>query len=120
MKTILFAAALSFSGIALAQAADTTGEATEPTTSQTVAPGNAARVALRRGARGIPVVSDPAMAPAGANEPVSVTPGATVVPNPNQSAAFASQPAAEDYPACSRTVTDKCVQAYEIGVGNPD
>ena len=119
MKTILFAAALSFSGIALAQAADTTGEATEPmaATPQTVAPGNAAP---ERDARGIPVVSDPAMAPAGANEPVSVTPGATVVPNPNQSAAFASQPAAEDYPACSRTVTDNCVQAYERGVGNPD
>ena len=119
MKTILFAAALSISGIALAQAAGTTGEATEPmaATSQTVAPGNAAP---ERDARGIPVVSDPAMAPAGANEPVSVTPGATVVPNPNQSAAFASQPAAEDYPACSRTVTDNCVQAYERGVGNPD
>jgi len=98
MKSLLFAAALTISGAALAQSA--------------VAPGNAAP---ERDARGIPVVSDPAMAPAGANQPVAMTPGAQMVPNPNAAAAFATQPSAKTYPPCTREVTDGCVQTYERG-----
>ncbi|MDT9598425.1 hypothetical protein [Sphingosinicella rhizophila] len=102
MKTFLFTAALMLSGSAIAQ--------------ETVAPGNSAP---ELDARGIPVVSDPASAPPGVNEPLTVQPGAQVVPNPNASAAFATQPSTETYPVCSKTVTDNCVQAYERGVRDP-
>lgn len=88
-----------------------TGQAMSTTTMTTgsgmVAPGNAAP---ERDARGIPVVSDPAMVPPGVN----AAPGmAGAVANP--AAAFATQPSTDTYPACSRTVTDNCVQAYERG-----
>lgn len=106
MKSLLFAAALMVSGTALAQ--------TEPAPAggQPVAAGN---TAPERDARGIPVVSDPATAPAGTNEMVTIPPGAQVVVNPNQTAAFTPQPAAEVSPPCSRTVTDNCTQTYEGG-----
>lgn len=113
MKIVLFATALAMSGAALAQTeTDTTTTTTTTTmsTGATVAPGNAAP---ERDARGIPVISDPAMAPAGANEATVIPPGAQVVPNPNQRAAFQTQASSENYPACSRTVTDNCVQTYE-------
>ena len=96
MKSLIFAVALLAGGAALAQTP--------------VAPGN---TAPELDARGIPVVSDPATAPAGTNEPVSVPPGAQVVVNPNQAAAFTPQPATEVAPPCSRTVTDNCTQTYE-------
>lgn len=98
MKSLFVAAALFAGSAALAQ--------------QTVAPSNSAP---ERDARGIPVVSDPATAPAGTNQ--APPPGTgPVVPNPNQAAAFATQPASgEAPPPCSRTVTDNCIQAYEVG-----
>lgn len=77
---------------------------------QTVAPGNQAP---ERDARGIAVVSDPAMAPPGTN---NMTTGATMMAG-GQGSAFQSQPSSEEYPTCSRTVTDNCVQAYERGRG---
>jgi hypothetical protein len=122
MKLVLFAAALMLSGAALAQSqpetvpdtatttTDTTVTTTTTTTGMTVAPGN---TAPERDARGIPVISDPAVAPPGTNQAVVVPPGAVVVPNPNQAAAFQTQTAATTYPPCSRTVTDHCVQTYE-------
>lgn len=64
-------------------------------------------------ARGIPVVSAPATAPAGANQTVSVPAGATVTVNPNQSAVFTPVAATGDVPACSKAVTDHCTQTYE-------
>jgi len=99
MKLALFAAALAVSSTALAQ--------------QTVAPGNNSP---ERDARGIPVVSAPATAPAGANQPVSVPAGAAVVPAPNQAAVFSTQASTKTYPPCTREVTDGCVQTYERGV----
>ncbi|MGQ0589318.1 MAG: hypothetical protein ACT4N8_07290 [Sphingosinicella sp.] len=102
MKSINLAAALLTSGAAIAQ---TTAPADQP--GQTVAPGNSAP---ERDARGIPVISDPATAPPGFNEPPQV--GGTGAP---ANARPAPQPATEDYPVCSRTVTDNCVQAYERG-----
>ena len=66
-----------------------------------------------RDARGIPVVSAPATAPAGANQMMSAPAGARMVPAPNQSAVFTTRPATGEYPVCSRTVTDGCVQNYE-------
>ena len=99
MKSLILAGALAVGGTAFAQ------------TGQTVAPGNEAP---ERDARGIPVVSDPATAPAGFNQPPQ--PGGT---GASPTATPATQPATEDYPACSRTVTDNCVQAYERGVRDP-
>jgi hypothetical protein len=95
MKALPFAAAaLMFAGTAIAQ-------------TNTVPPSNSAPA---RDARGIAVVSSPAVAPAGWNVPYGS--GAPTAP--------ASQPApsmgaATDLPPCSRTVTDRCVQTYERG-----
>ncbi len=112
MKTALFAAALLIGGSAFAQQTD------DPAVSgtQTAAPGNANP---ERDARGIPVVSDAAEVPAGANESTPVAPGSVFTPNPNQQSVFAPRPAAETYQPCSRTVTDNCVQTYERGVRRP-
>ena len=108
MKSAIFAAALLFGGAAGAQPDPQPGTATTaPPATTTVAPGN---TAPERDARGIPVVSDPAEAPAGFNE--MPQPGGT---GASPSSPAPTQPATENYPACSRTVTDNCVQAYERG-----
>jgi hypothetical protein len=99
MRMAIFAAALAISGAALAQAP------MEPTT---VAPGN---TAPERDARGIPVISDPAVAPPGFNQPPQV--GGTGVPANATPAPMADN---GPTPPCSRTVTDNCVQTYERGV----
>jgi len=72
----------------------------------TVAPGN---TAPETDARGIPVISAPAVAPPGWNVPYGQgTPAPAGGPAP-------SMGAATDVPPCSRTVTDRCVQTYERG-----
>lgn len=88
----------------------TTAQPTMAATGTPVEPGN---TKPERDARGIPVISDPATAPAGANQMVSAAPGSQVVANPNQGQVFASMAATGSYPACSRTVTDHCAQKYE-------
>ena len=103
MKAAILAIALAMGGTAVAQTTDASG--------QTVAPGNQAP---ERDARGIPVVSDPAQAPAGFNQAPQV--GGT---GASPSTPPAPQPSNENYPACSRTVTDNCVQSYERGVARP-
>lgn len=103
MKSLIFAAALLTAGAAFAQT--------------TVPPAN---TAPEHDARGIAVVSDPATAPAGANQPIpQAPPGAVWVPNPDARAAFAPQPSTGEKPPCSRTVTDNCTQTYERGAGRP-
>ncbi len=57
-----------------------------------------------------------ARAPVGTNMGVQGTGTGPAVPMANQGAAFAPRPAAGEYPVCSRTVTDSCIQAYERGV----
>lgn len=97
MKLVLFAAAALTVGTAgLAQ--------------ETVAPAN---TNVERDARGIPVVSAPATAPAGANQVVQAAAGAQVVAAPNQSAVFATQASTRTYQPCTREITDGCVQTYE-------
>ncbi len=66
-------------------------------------------------ARGIPVISTPAMAPAGANQAVAVPAGATVTVNPNQATVFTPTAATGEFPPCSKTITDRCTQTYERG-----
>jgi hypothetical protein len=108
MKSLFLLSALLVSSAAIAQ---TTTEPAYTTTAapmeQTVAPGN---TNPERDARGIAVISDPASAPAGFNQQPGVG-GPTADP----SLPPPSQPATENYPACSRTVTDNCVQTYERG-----
>jgi hypothetical protein len=97
--TLFVAAAMLASTAAIAQPARTD-----------VPPGNSAP---ERDARGIPVVSAPASAPAGWNQPLgSGTATAAGQPAP-------AMGAATDLPPCSRTVTDRCVQTYERGVRAP-
>jgi len=99
VKMICFLAALAIGGTAVAQ-------------TQTSAPGN---TAPERDARGIPVVSDPAEVPAGANQSTPIPPGAVFTPRADQRTVFTPRPATENYRPCTRTVTDNCVQTYERG-----
>jgi hypothetical protein len=134
MKTVAFAFALLLGGAALAQtgltAYDGDGAATiafetdagaagmapaatlagavSADGAQLVLPGNAAP---ELDARGIPVVSDPATVPAGWNgtSAGAATGGPLLDP-------VTGEPVAEaDYPACTRAVTDNCLQTYEKG-----
>lgn len=118
MKSAFFAAALLVGTAALAQPGTQTSTQTDvqagqttttttTTTGQVVSPGN---TSPERDARGIPVVSDPAQAPTGFNQPPAV--GGT---GASPSSPPTPQPATENYPPCSRTVTDNCVQTYERG-----
>jgi hypothetical protein len=108
MKSLILAAAMFAGGTALAQ---TMPEPAPGAGTVTSAPGNSAP---ERDARGIPVVSDPADVPAGFNQPAQV--GGTGI---DPAARPAPQPATEEYRACSRTVTDNCVQTYERGTTRP-
>lgn len=152
MKTILFAAVLSVSGIALAQTTTdpqsttpaptdpmpvdgtdqmATGQTgTEDATGQTPTPGAPMVDPGMTTPSGVTTDdgtmpgdgmtqqgTDPnsmGVAPPMANQPWSNT-GAGTVPAANQSEAFTPRPAGTEYPACSRTVTDGCVQTYERG-----
>jgi translation initiation factor IF-2/pilus assembly protein FimV len=109
MKSALLATALLLGTAATAQTYTTTTTTTSAT-SQTVAPSNANP---ERDARGIPVISDPATAPAGFNQ----APGMNGVGGPMVDASTppAPQPSDASYPACTRTVTDNCLQTYERG-----
>lgn len=94
MKLLLIAAALTLGGSAAAQT--------------TVAPDNSAP---ERDARGIPVISDPATAPAGYNQPPQMVPAGTPAPT----VAPPTPTSAGPLPPCTRTVTDRCTQTYERG-----
>ncbi|MGQ0558002.1 MAG: hypothetical protein ACT4OE_00185 [Sphingosinicella sp.] len=97
MKYVLLAAAM-LSSAAYAQGG------------QVVAPSNANP---ETDARGVTVISAPAEVPAGANQSAPVAPGAVPQFTTDQRAVFTPRPATENYPPCSRTVTDNCVQTYE-------
>ena len=133
MKTVLFAAALLVGTAAIAQdVPDTTADtgqgdlstgtyvpgvadpnaplATTMTTADTWAASTGTTVAPdnsnpEHDARGIAVISDPAVVPPGFNGTVASAVGGPLEPV----AADAS------YPPCSRTITDNCLQTYERG-----
>jgi hypothetical protein len=95
MKFMLVAAAMTLGTAAVAQTTSTTTE---------------------RDSRGIPVVSAPATAPSGSNMAAPANnSGQPATVNPNQAQVFASRPAAQEYPPCTREMTDGCVQTYERG-----
>ena len=106
MKLTFFAAALMLSGAAIAQTPTDTTAA--PATGTPVAASNSAP---ERDARGIPVVSESATAPAGWN-----TPPGSGAPVADASSPAPTQGSAGELPPCSRTVTDRCTQTYERGV----
>jgi len=111
MKSAIFAIALLSGSAALAQTeelkpAETT--MTVASTGQVAMPSNAAP---ERDARGIAVISDPATVPAGYNGTPDALNG-TGGPLLDTTGEPAAMPDAT-YPACTRTVTDNCVQTYE-------
>ena len=139
MRTVAFAIALLMGGAAVAQTTTTTQPyvdvgtkttthtahgTTTPTSHGTVhttthgrtmaasgyvaAPSNADP---ERDARGIPVLSDPAVIPAGWNGTTGMAVGGPLVDV--STGETVTGPAG--YPACTATVTDNCVQAYERG-----
>jgi hypothetical protein len=73
-----------------------------------VQPSNAAP---ERDARGIAVISAAAVVPAGWNG----TAAGTAMGGPELDPATGEPVAPASYPACTATVTDKCVQDYEVG-----
>jgi len=126
MKTAIFALALLTGGAALAQTdMSTTQTTTDPAVivpaavapggGETVMPSNAAP---EHDARGIAVISDPAIVPPGYNGTPSTMTGVggplVETTDTGATAAAATTPDAT-YPACSRTVTDNCLQTYERG-----
>ena len=80
-----------------------------PASGQIVQPSNADP---EHDARGIAVISEAAVVPAGWNGVQGTAVGGPLV-DPATGETFAAADAA--YPACSATVTDNCVQAYERG-----
>lgn len=109
MKKMLFAAAaaLSLGGAAVAQSSNTqpSGQTVDDP-SQATGPQGVTQQGTDPNGMG--------NAPMGTNQPAPM--GGYAVPSANQSAAFAPRPATANYPPCSRTVTDGCVQTYERGV----
>jgi hypothetical protein len=118
MKAFLFAAAISVSGIALAQ--NTTNNDMNTTATQGTQPSGETvdDPSQATGPQGVTQQgTDPsgqANAPAGTNQAPMGT--GMAQPMPDQQAAFTPRPAAGEYPPCSRTVTDACTQTYERGV----
>ncbi|MET1110716.1 MAG: hypothetical protein ABWX67_04225 [Allosphingosinicella sp.] len=80
-----------------------------PPMNPVVQPSNAAP---ERDARGIAVISDPAVVPAGFNGTAGGGVGGPMV-DPATGATVTG--AETSHPACSKTVTDNCVQTYERG-----
>ena len=107
MKLIMMAAAIMLGGAAVAQTTDDT-TTTTTATGQTVAPAN---TSPETDARGIPVISAPATAPPGYNQPARTVPAGTPMPT----VAPPTPTAAGPLPPCTRTVTDRCTQTYERG-----
>jgi hypothetical protein len=104
MKLIRMAAALTLGGAAVAQTTDMAAAG-----GQTVAPDNSAP---ERDARGIAVISAPATAPAGYNQPAQTVPAGTPPPAMGPAPTMGS---AGPLPPCTKTVTDHCTQTYERG-----
>jgi hypothetical protein len=137
MKTTAFAIALLFGGTALAQidvTADTAayegdgtataafetegasaaGYASDTGLGPTVAAATGAVVEPsnadpERDARGIAVISAAAIVPAGWNG----TPAGAAMGGPELDSVTGEAVAPADYPACTASVTDKCLQTYE-------
>lgn len=91
-----------------AYSSPTLAEAGPVTTGAVVEPGNADP---ERDARGIAVISAAAVVPAGWNG----TAAGAAMGGPELDPATGEPVAERDYPACTATITDKCLQTYERG-----
>jgi hypothetical protein len=87
----------------------TTTIAMAPASGSIVQPGNENP---EHDARGIAVISDPAVVPAGFNGVAGTAQGG---PLADPATGEAIDAADDSYPACSATVTDNCLQTYERG-----
>jgi len=87
----------------------TTMASAMPASGQVVAPSNANP---EHDARGIAVISDPAVVPAGFNGTTGTGVGGPLV-DPATGTTMTGADAS--HPPCSKTVTDNCVQTYERG-----
>ncbi|HYJ83289.1 MAG TPA: hypothetical protein VEW26_10670 [Allosphingosinicella sp.] len=87
----------------------TTMASAMPASGQVVAPSNADP---EHDARGIAVISDPAVVPAGFNGTTGTGVGGPMV-DPATGTTMTGADAS--HPPCSKTVTDNCVQTYERG-----
>lgn len=133
MRSALLAVALMVSGAAIAQdyttpqpdpnmPADvtTTDMTTDTSLTTTAAPAIPSTGSVQmpsnanpeHDARGIAVISAEAFVPAGWNGTTATGMGG---PLADPGATPAPQAASESYPACSRTITDNCLQTYERG-----
>ena len=104
MKTAAFAIALMMSSTAFA-----TTDEMATASGQIAQPSNANP---ERDARGIAVISDPAMVPAGWNGTAGTAVGGPMI-DPATGETITGADA--NPPACSATITDNCVQTYERG-----
>ena len=91
----------------------TTMAATTPASGAIVQPSNADP---EHDARGIAVISDPALVPTGFNGLTAAAMGGPLV---DPATGETVQAADASYPPCTASVTDNCVQTYEVG-SNPD
>ena len=92
----------------------TTTTVTTPASSRVIQPGN---VHPARDARGIKVISDAAVVPAGFN---GIT-GSSAMGGPEEDVANVKTvpTTAAGVPACSRTVTDNCLETYSQNYAGP-
>jgi hypothetical protein len=90
----------------------TTMATTTPASGAVVQPSNADP---ERDARGIAVISDPALVPAGFNGLTAAAMGGPLV---DPATGETIQAADASYPPCTASVTDNCLQTYEVG-SNP-
>jgi hypothetical protein len=90
-------------------ASDSATAALTPASAQLIQPGN---TSPERDARGIAVISSPAMVPAGWNGVSGSSMGGPML---DPSTGEAIDTADASYPACSASITDKCLQTYERG-----
>lgn len=112
MKTAAFAMALLLGSAAVAQTTTTTTTHSTLASATIVQPSNANP---ERDARGIAVISDPAVVPAGWNGVTGTAMGGPLLDPATGEAIEADD---DSYPPCTASVTDNCIQTYEVG--NPD
>ena len=109
MKAFLFAAALSISGIAIAQDTAQPSGQTVDDPSQATGPQGVTQQGT--------VPNGQATPPAGMNEGVQTgTAGSMGAGSMGAGSSMGGTPSTTNYPPCSKTVTDSCVQTYERGV----
>ena len=105
MKALLFAAALSISGIAIAQDTAQPSGQTVDDPSQATGPQGVTQQGTDPNGQATP--------PAGYNQGAQT---GTAAGTMTTTSSMGGTPSTTNYPPCSKTVTDSCIQTYERGV----